>query len=86
MPDGGLDEATVRRVIHDELQPVQKSIDKIKRCLEGPEGEPDKGVIVRLDRIEQKEKSRSFWIGTALVAGVTALGHGIVNWIMGRNN
>lgn len=80
----GVSEGRLRMVMREELEPMQRSINKIKVCLEGPEGDPSKGVIVRLDRVEQTTKRWSWWTGTALVAGIGAATNAVVNWITGK--
>jgi hypothetical protein len=53
---------------HLEAQTVV--LRKMDVTLNGPEGQPEKGMPIRVDRLEQKQK----WIWGALVASIAALG------------
>lgn len=58
--------------MRDEFDQLCKDVSYIKHVLTG-NGTPERGVIVRLDRIEQTEKSRSRWAGAAIVAAIGAV-------------
>lgn len=60
--------------IHDdcECSHVRDKVDEIHRILTGA-SEPSRGVVVRLDRLEQSESRRNFWTTTAVGAALTAI-------------
>ena len=58
-----------RCAIHSlQLRNIESSLRNIEKMLMG-NGEPSKGFIVRLDRVEQKQ----VWVWTALTAGMAAI-------------
>lgn len=57
--------------MRDEFNQLCRDVQFIKHVLTG-NGTPERGVIVRLDRIEQTEKARSRWTGAAVVAATGA--------------
>ncbi len=60
-------------------------LDKLEIILTGG-SEPSKGVVVRLDRVEQQEEGRRWW-QRGLSAGVLgAIGLTIWNWLTGGGN
>lgn len=64
-----LDESTLREIIrsemHHESQTMREDIADIKELLTG-NGDPSKGIIVRVDRLEQKGESTTWWTRAAL--------------------
>lgn len=61
----------------DRLDYIAETVAKIDAAINGPEGQPERGIIIRLDRVERSNKSaleRQKWIArTALGAIVAAL-------------
>lgn len=55
----------------DKVELIYDEVVTIKELLTG-NGEPSKGLIVRVDRLEQAEQKRGVWVGAAVVAGVGA--------------
>jgi len=62
------------------VQNTETIVRKIDITLHGPEGEPHKGHIIRLDRVEQKQK----WIWGALVASIVAMFKAFWSTITGK--
>ena len=60
--------------IHEdcECSHVRDKVDEIHRILTGA-SEPSRGVVVRLDRLEQAESRRNFWVTTAVGAAIAAV-------------
>lgn len=56
-----------------DIQQLCKDVTFIKEWITG-NGDPSKGMIVRMDRLEQTEAKRSLYVGTAVVA---AIGSGV---------
>ena len=60
--------AQIQAVQGEQIEQITDSCDKIEKCLTG-NGKP--GLVVRTDRLEQKDvfKTRLFWVfATAVVA------------------
>ena len=53
------------REVHSKLNQVHKEVAEINVTVNGTAEAPEKGLKIRLDRIEQKEKSRS-WFNRAV--------------------
>lgn len=73
----------LRQIIREELSPVHEAINRNRELLTG-NGSPSKGVVVRLDRLEQSEARRGKWIGTATGAAIVAAVGSIWALITGR--
>ena len=59
-------------VLHDELlKQIRSDIGDIKHLLTG-DGTPDKGIIVRLDRLEQSEGRRK-WVIRGVATAVIGM-------------
>lgn len=62
-----------RRRDAGQLDRVEKSLirlhDKFDVAMNGPDGSPEKGMFVRVDRVEQKQK----WIWYAVMGSVVAI-------------
>ena len=56
----------------EQLDRIESEVVAVKHLLTG-NGTPERGIIVRVDRLEQSDKTRSWWTRTAAAAGVTAL-------------
>lgn len=52
---------------------MRKDIKAIRECLLGKSGEWRGGLVERVDRVEQKQESHTFWTRTAIGAGVSAI-------------
>lgn len=64
----------------ERMKSMDSKLDTCVTCLSGPPGEPHKGLVVRMDRVEEKERRRSkiVWlvIGSLfmlVVAGVATM-------------
>lgn len=60
----------------EQYEQLSAKLDNIEHILTG-NGTPERGVIVRLDRLEQKDASRGRWIMLIGGASLTALAKGI---------
>lgn len=54
------------------LEEIGTKLDRIERFVTG-DHEPEKGLLVRIDRIEQAEITRKWWTQTAVGAAITAI-------------
>jgi hypothetical protein len=64
-----------------QLEQIAEDVAAIKILLTG-NGHPETGVIVRLDRVEQREKSRTWMIHTALATTITLIIGGIYKFFV----
>jgi len=55
-----------------EFDALNERLDRLEKLLTG-NGTPERGVIVRLDRLEQSEARRTWWSRTACGASLTAV-------------
>jgi len=61
----------IEELLDKKIEPLNERIDMMNRHLTG-NGTPERGIIVRLDRIEQRAKV-IFWGLAALSAGVISM-------------
>lgn len=54
-----------------QLDRIEEELKKLNHMVTG-NGTPERGIIVRLDRIEQNEKTRNKYVGAAIVAAIGA--------------
>ena len=66
---------------HRAIKPTNKKIEKTTLLLQGPEGEPQKGMIVRMDRLERISKQLVFFSCGMCGLGFTVLAGLIVKWL-----
>ena len=66
-----------------QLDRVEKKVDKIHAYLAG-NGDPSKGLIVRVDRLEGKQRFRGFVEKTALGAVVVGTIGMLLSWLRFR--
>lgn len=65
---------------HMSLIPsMSKKLEALDISINGCDEEPEKGIKVRLDRLEQTEKRRDWWITSALGASISAIGVSLWN-------
>jgi hypothetical protein len=57
-------------VVDRDLARLEKKIDSVIALLTGND-RPELGVIVRLDRLEQNEKRRNWWVRATAGAWIT---------------
>ena len=55
-----------------QIETLDKKVDRCVACLQGPEGEAELGLTVKVDRLEQTEKARKniVWVIVAAVVGL----------------
>ena len=55
----------------EQIENIQETCQRIDECLTG-NGDPEKGLVVRIDRLEQKDilRSKVFWIIIIVIFGV----------------
>jgi len=63
--------------IDAQLSQVEKKQDRLFLLMTG-NGEPERGHVLRLDRIEQRERLREKWTWTAITAGFSGLVAGVI--------
>ena len=59
---------------------VERKLDFLCTLLTG-NGDPQKGLVVRVDRLEQAEKRRKWWVGTAVGAAIVAVVNAVMMWL-----
>ena len=59
--------------IKDRLDYQDRQLDTIAKLLNGDITSPEKGVIVRLDRLEQDGARREWWMKASVGASISAL-------------
>lgn len=65
------DQPSAREILH-EIERLRKDICVIGEHITG-NGEPSKGLIVKVDRLEQAHESRKWWTQTAAGAALASL-------------
>lgn len=68
--------------LDERLERVQDSQQALNHLLTG-NGTPEKGVIMRVDRLEQSEKRREAWSKTAITTAAGAAIAAIGAWFKG---
>jgi hypothetical protein len=71
--------------IQKELAKLSDDQHKTNVLLTG-NGDAEKGMIVRLDRVEQQHKTLSSWFYILLPVSVTGLGAAVWSWLTGQPN
>jgi hypothetical protein len=69
-----MEKETTREVIAEKLDRISDQLEHIDLILTG-NGDPSKGLVVRVDRLEQKEvvRSKQLWaVWTAIIGGGVA--------------
>jgi anti-sigma factor RsiW len=68
----------------EKLTQIGEKIDDLHATFHGPQGEPEHGVLVRVDRLEQTEKRRAklIWLLVGSVVGLLVQAGGtLLGWI-----
>jgi hypothetical protein len=65
-----MDEQQLAKLLDEKLAPLNDSIKKLNRHIHGDD-QPDKGFIIRLDRLEQRA-SNHLWMARAAIAASAA--------------
>jgi hypothetical protein len=65
-------EDRIEAMLAARLDPLAKDVEKLAVLVEG-NGHPERGLIVRLDRLEQNESRRNWWVKASLAASISAL-------------
>ena len=70
--------------LYNELQQqkeyIKTKVEKIEELLNG-NGTPEKGIVVRLDRLEQSEARRTWLMRATITTSIGAIVAAIVNWL-----
>lgn len=61
----------------EAIDRIERKVDEIHVRLLGGPAEPERGIIVRLDRVEQRLKLAGWLSGAAIVAALSALARGL---------
>lgn len=67
-------------MLDDQLTRIEKKIDRLDQLITGGDS-PNSGIIVRVDRIEQREARRDWWTKTAMGAACAACVGTAWKWI-----
>lgn len=67
-----MSDESIRQILREELEPLRLEIKSTKELLTG-NGTPEKGIIVRVDRIEQSGKSQKYWFRFIAALTITSL-------------
>ena len=70
--------------IEDRLERIEAKIDGVRRTLSGSDSDPSKGVIVRLDRVEQAHQRTGRIAMLAIGASLTAV-FGVLAKVLSRS-
>lgn len=73
------DEPTNRDIMF-RINDISSKFDRLDGFITGAH-EPEKGLIVRIDRMEQAHKARAWWTKSALGAAITAIITSVVSAI-----
>ncbi len=68
--------------LDERLEQVQKSQQTLNHILTG-NGTPEKGIVTRVDRLEQSEHRREAWSKTAITTAAGAAIAAISAWFKG---
>lgn len=60
------------RDIMARIDQLDQRFERVESFITG-DRDPEKGIIVRLDRIEQNHENRKWWTQTAVGAGLTSM-------------
>ena len=66
---------TIQNDVHGisiQVSQIQTSLNKVDKFITG-NGDPEKGAIIRLDRLEQEAKTRGKWVGVVGTGAILAL-------------
>lgn len=63
----------------EDKKEILSKLDTINALLNGDES-PEKGMIVRLDRLERSEQNRTWLLRTTIIAAIGALLSTIASW------
>jgi hypothetical protein len=55
------------------LQEILDEVRKLNHLITG-NGTPERGLLIRVDRLEQQDKNRVWWLRTAVTAAFGAIG------------
>lgn len=66
--------------LNKSLEETASKIDKINELLNG-NGNPEKGLVIRTDRLEQNEQRRTWLLRTTIVSCIGAIVATIMNWL-----
>ncbi len=61
----------LREIIRDELEPVRKQITDLSHLITG-NGTPERGIVVRVDRLEQSHHTMS-WVQKAIAGAIISV-------------
>lgn len=62
----------IREALRSELEPIRKELTQVRHYITG-NGTPERGMLIRVDRLEQREHSRTWWIRAAVTAAMGAV-------------
>ena len=69
----------ITKNVDDKDKIILEKLENVSELLNG-NGSPEKGIIVRLDRIEQNEQRRTWLLRTTIVASVGAILSTLASW------
>jgi hypothetical protein len=59
--------------IRADLRAIRDDVAEIRKTVCGTAADPAKGLIVRVDRLEQTDKRRTWWTRSAVGASIASL-------------
>lgn len=77
----------IRQTLHDlrgGQERMERKLNSVCTYLNGPDDEPEKGLKVRFDRVEQVQKNQKWWAGTAITAALGACATGLWAVLTGK--
>jgi hypothetical protein len=66
------------KILSAKVEAIADDVKVIRELLQG-NGDPSKGLVVRVDRIEQREQSRKLWSRGIAAAAIAALCESVAN-------
>jgi chromosome segregation ATPase len=70
----------LRNGMEERFNQIEKKIEQLNELLNG-NGHPEKGIVVRLDRLEQTEERRSFMHRATIVSAIGAIVATVFQWL-----
>lgn len=64
-----------------KINEIDRKLDRLLTYIEGPDDDRERGLITRVDRIEQREKFRGKVLWTIGGGALAALGATVWGWI-----
>ncbi len=71
-PTPGMTDRALIIEMYKRVCSMDEKVCRLEAFIEGPDDARDRGLVVRVDRLEQAEQRRTWWTTTAVGAGIVA--------------